>query len=304
MFTEWRITLVYTFLENISRLYNHFMSMATKPIIIIYTEGLSSFVLYRDLIELHPELIEVIFRLPAIPRRNEENAKGTSPIFRKLIDSSFMYLWFNFCVVALYSVIARLRCTRLEDLAQKNGISVVRCVRIDEQFLQKIEALKPEYIFNNSGNILKSELILKAKFGVINFHCAPLPEYRGAANYFWILANGEKDTYATLHYVNEGLDTGNIITFSEIIQIEPGATVFRLWYQLRKEGYKVWDKILLNISRHEQIPAFAQDDSHASVRSFPDKRVVKQIRKRGYGIISINEIWTIIRIAYTGRLFK
>lgn len=44
-----------------------------------------------------------------------------------------------------------------------------------------------------------------------NFHPAPLPEYKGRDLCYHAIMNGEKEFGATLHYMDEGFDTGDII---------------------------------------------------------------------------------------------
>lgn len=45
----------------------------------------------------------------------------------------------------------------------------------------------------------------------LNIHPAPLPEYRGCNSYAHAIINGETEYGVTLHYMNEGVDTGPII---------------------------------------------------------------------------------------------
>jgi len=50
----------------------------------------------------------------------------------------------------------------------------------------------------------------------INVHCAPLPRYGGMSPYVWALANNEDHSAATIHYMEEGLDVGDIIVQEKI----------------------------------------------------------------------------------------
>jgi methionyl-tRNA formyltransferase len=47
--------------------------------------------------------------------------------------------------------------------------------------------------------------------GAVNVHGGPLPEYRGGHVAQWAIINGERDFGVTLHYLDEGIDTGPII---------------------------------------------------------------------------------------------
>ena len=59
--------------------------------------------------------------------------------------------------------------------------------------------------------ILKSDIIHLAPKGFINCHAGALPFYRGRNILNWALINGEKQFGVTVHYVDEGIDTGDII---------------------------------------------------------------------------------------------
>tara|TARA_R100001129_G_scaffold111182_1_gene76293 strand:+ start:1972 stop:2616 length:645 start_codon:yes stop_codon:yes gene_type:complete len=59
---------------------------------------------------------------------------------------------------------------------------------------------------------IKEPLISGPKYGCINFHPAPLPEYKGLAVYNFAILNEESKWGVTCHYVNEKFDEGDIIS--------------------------------------------------------------------------------------------
>jgi phosphoribosylglycinamide formyltransferase-1 len=63
--------------------------------------------------------------------------------------------------------------------------------------------------------------------GVVNVHPAPLPEFPGAHPLEDVLEAGAAETAATVHYVDEGVDTGPVIA-SEPVPVLPGDTVATL----------------------------------------------------------------------------
>ena len=58
---------------------------------------------------------------------------------------------------------------------------------------------------------IPNSLIKYAKKGIINFHPAPLPEYKGTAGYNLAILEGLDEWSVTAHYVDESIDTGRII---------------------------------------------------------------------------------------------
>lgn len=85
-----------------------------------------------------------------------------------------------------------------------------------------VENLKPDLIVIFSmSQLLKDEFLRIPKHGVINLHPSFLPDYRGPNPDFWQYYNMEMNPGATVHYVNAGEDTGDII-FQEKVSIPIG----------------------------------------------------------------------------------
>ena len=59
--------------------------------------------------------------------------------------------------------------------------------------------------------IFKKAVIEVPRFGIINCHAGHLPQYRGRNVLNWVLINGEPYFGITVHYVDEGIDTGDIL---------------------------------------------------------------------------------------------
>jgi len=81
--------------------------------------------------------------------------------------------------------------------------------------------------------ILKKDIISIPQQGVINTHLAPLPEYRGRNSPSHAIMNGETRYGVTIHYIDEGIDTGPIISRADF-DIEPDMTAREL-YQRSEE---------------------------------------------------------------------
>ncbi|NOR68303.1 MAG: formyl transferase [Methylomarinum sp.] len=78
--------------------------------------------------------------------------------------------------------------------------------------IQIIEKHNPDLIAVFGTSLIKGELLNKGRLGIINLHGGLSPEYRGADCTFWALYNEEPEKVGcTLHYINAGIDTGNII---------------------------------------------------------------------------------------------
>ncbi len=80
-----------------------------------------------------------------------------------------------------------------------------------KEFIQTLKGLNIDLIINQSQSIIKKDLLEVPSIGVINRHNALLPKNRGRLTPFWVLFKGEKETGVSIHFVNEGIDSGDII---------------------------------------------------------------------------------------------
>ena len=87
----------------------------------------------------------------------------------------------------------------------------------DGAFLDTLNELKPELIVVVAyGRILPKYVLEFPKYGCINAHASILPKYRGAAPIQRAIIDGEKKTGVSIMHMDEGLDTGDVITVKEI----------------------------------------------------------------------------------------
>lgn len=86
----------------------------------------------------------------------------------------------------------------------------------DLDFRNQIKELKPDLGIVVAYRILPREVYTMPRLGTFNLHASLLPKYRGAAPIQWALINGEKVTGVTTFFLEEKVDTGNIILQREI----------------------------------------------------------------------------------------
>jgi len=95
----------------------------------------------------------------------------------------------------------------------------------DPAFLNELTALRPELLVVAAyGQILPRPILDLPRFGCLNVHASLLPKYRGAAPIQWAILDGESKTGVTIMKMDEGLDTGAILTMeSTVITAEDDA---------------------------------------------------------------------------------
>ena len=109
-------------------------------------------------------------------------------------------------------------------------------IRNNIEFIEEIKRLNPDVICVVAyGKILPKELLEIPKLGCINVHGSLLPKYRGAAPIQWAVLNGDKTTGITTMYMDEGMDTGDMILKQEV-EIGKDETTGELWNRLSKIG--------------------------------------------------------------------
>ncbi|VIF94239.1 methionyl-tRNA formyltransferase [Clostridioides difficile] len=106
----------------------------------------------------------------------------------------------------------------VKELAIENNIPVYQPVKArDKEFIDTIKSLNPDVIVVVAfGQILPKGILEIPKLGCINVHVSLLPKYRGAAPINWVIINGEEKTGVTTMYMDEGLDTGDMILKTEV----------------------------------------------------------------------------------------
>ncbi|MCP4051324.1 MAG: hypothetical protein GY730_11545 [bacterium] len=82
----------------------------------------------------------------------------------------------------------------------------------DRSLSVKISDFNPDYIFSIIfGYKVPEHIINLAGKAAINFHPGPLPGYRSANPYFWVIRNGERSSVVTIHKLTNEWDMGNIV---------------------------------------------------------------------------------------------
>lgn len=123
------------------------------------------------------------------------------------------------------------------------------------------------------GQILPKSILDMPKYGCINVHSSLLPTYRGAAPIQWTIINGESKTGITTMFMDEGIDTGDILLQEEtpIYDDETGGS---LHDRLADMGAKLLIKTLDGL-KAGTIKRIKQDDSKSNYVGMLNKNMGK-----------------------------
>lgn len=145
-----------------------------------------------------------------------------------------------------------------------NDIEVIQPKKMkDEEVIAKIKEINPDLIVVVAyGKILPKEIIDIPKYGIINVHSSLLPKYRGASPIHSAILNGDKESGVSIMYIEEGLDSGDVI-LKETCEITEDDTLGTLHDRLKELGAIGLEKALKLIEVGE-VKAEKQDDSKAT----------------------------------------
>lgn len=169
----------------------------------------------------------------------------------------------------------------------------------DPEFLNEMKKIKPDLFVVVAFRILPKELYTIPGYGSINLHGSLLPKYRGAAPIQWALINGEKETGVTTFYLEDKVDTGNII-LQRKISIDEQDDFGELHNKLMNLGA---DLVLesINLIENGKVATSFQDNSLAS----PAPKITKEICEINWYKDAI-QIHNLVRglSPYPGAFFK
>ncbi|MBE6644601.1 MAG: methionyl-tRNA formyltransferase [Ruminococcaceae bacterium] len=165
--------------------------------------------------------------------------------------------------------------TPVKSLALRHGIEVYTPKTLrDEEFSALLSAISPDLIVVVAyGKILPKNVIDFPQYGCINAHVSLLPKYRGAAPMQRAIMEGESETGVTIMYMDEGLDTGDII-LAESFPITENDDFESVHDRSAEVGARLLSKTVDAIGEG-RATRIKQDDSLASYAKKVEKEDVK-----------------------------
>ena len=146
--------------------------------------------------------------------------------------------------------------------AHEHNIEVYKPNKLKEDY-EYILNKKPDIIITCAyGSIVPKVVLDYPSYGCINVHASLLPKYRGASPIVASILNGEKETGITIMYMDEGIDTGNII-MSRSIEIEDNDNSLSLSNKLSLLGANLLIDTLPKIFEGENFD-IPQDNDEAT----------------------------------------
>lgn len=153
--------------------------------------------------------------------------------------------------------------TPVKQAALELGLPVFEAEDVTTpEFAEKVAVSKPDVIVVAAFRILPPAVFQLPQLGTFNLHGSQLPAYRGAAPVNWSIINGDAETGVTTFFLQQSVDTGNIIT-SDSTPIGPEENASELLERLSEIGAGTVERTLRMIASGSVTPE-KQDDRFAT----------------------------------------
>lgn len=204
---------------------------------------------------------------------------------------SFYLLYHNF-FIKLIRFFNKLRFKKskvatIKELAKKYSIPIY--VTDDIKSNQSIEFLRfltPDLIISaNFDQKINKEIVEIPTYGCINLHWGLLPEYKGPFPGFWSVFCGAKKIGATVHYMDEKFDEGDII-HQEEIEINKNNSILSIDCHLLDIGADLLIKAVEKIETGTITRVNQKLLGNGSYYSFPTKTDLQKLRRKGIKLFS------------------
>ena len=163
----------------------------------------------------------------------------------------------------------------VRELAKRHGIPYLTSDINEPENVERVRTIAPDFIFSfYYRNMIKPVVLDIPKQGALNLHGSYLPRYRGRVPVNWAVINGESETGATLHYMVEKPDAGDIVD-QERVEISFTDTALDVFRKVTVAAVTVISRAwpLLREGRAGRIPMDLAAGSYFGGRKPADGRI-------------------------------
>ncbi len=179
----------------------------------------------------------------------------------------------------------------LADLAARHGFSLIEVGNLNGPIaVEQLRRLGPDLGVVLGTRILKPTTFSVPRRGCINLHKGRVPDYRGMPPGFWELYDNQESAGVTVHFVDAGLDTGDVIG-EDAVAIHPRDTPNSLAKKLDQAGADLLGRCVAAIAegREERRP---QPQGNFPPRRSPTLRLRRELEARRGLAGTVTSPWT------------
>jgi methionyl-tRNA formyltransferase len=161
---------------------------------------------------------------------------------------------------------------RLDLAARRHGLALVTEQELYDDPPRDVDVVV-SFLF---WNLIRAPLLSLGRVGCLNFHPAPLPDYRGVGGYNVAILEGLTDWGVSCHFVDERFDTGDLVEVERFAIDQQAETALSLDRKSQEHLLGVFERVLRRLLDGEQLPREPQGEGRYVSRSeFEQLRVVR-----------------------------
>lgn len=184
----------------------------------------------------------------------------------------------------------KLQQSAVKEFAVSKGLTVLQPTNLKSpEFVQELKALNPNVQVVVAFRMLPEVIWKLPEYGTFNLHASLLPQYRGAAPINWSIINGETSTGVSTFFIDEKIDTGEII-LSKKVAINRDENVGDLHDKLMHAGADLVTETLEGL-KMGPVPTQKQNTS-GKLKEAP--KLTKENTKIDW-LAPVEEIYNLIR---------
>lgn len=125
-------------------------------------------------------------------------------------------------------------------------------------------------------NLIREPLISLGRVGCLNFHPAPLPDFRGVGGYNVAILEGLERWGVSCHFVDERFDTGDVVDVEHFAIDRDAETAFSLDLKSQEHLVGLFERVVQRVLDGEELPRTPQTAGrYVSRAEFEELRVVR-----------------------------
>lgn len=236
--------------------------MATEKILILGNDGTSTSIVYHYLSKRF-NVVQVVI---------EESESKKVFLKRRIKRLGYFVvlgqILFQLFVVKFLNSISKKRIKEIIDDNQLNTSDIpsniiTRVSSINHsKTIETIQKLNPDVIIVNGTRIISKKVIQSSPCKLINMHAGITPKYRGVHGGYWALASNDAENCGvTIHYVDEGIDTGNILAQDTIRVLKNDNFTTYPLLQISK-GLSIMERVISNELANNSVTKSNSLDSY------------------------------------------
>lgn len=159
----------------------------------------------------------------------------------------------------------------IDVVAEEQQIPIICGKPKDEGVMDQVREWAPDVVVVIGYQFfLPDEFLNIPPMGVVNFHTSLLPRHCGRHPGFWTIWYGDEQSGMAVHFMDSGLDTGEI-AYKSYVPVENGDTVDSLYDRIWKNDETIVKQLLDDIES-DSIPRTPQDKSEYTYNYVPHEK--------------------------------